>query len=179
MNSDFVVPGLLPIGELTLLVASPRTGKTSLCLSLANAVTTGGHFLGRRCTAGSVIYRDLDYGLTSFDLPALAKAIEQVKPALVVLDSLIGSALDATRMQSLRRLSQDCAIVVVLQSRKGSADQSISPLDLVPGSLAIQAVAHGCWILLPDRLIIENRFGREVIDDPRTLNWTAPHVDAA
>jgi hypothetical protein len=56
---EWVVPGLFPVG-LTLLAGRPKVGKSWLALQLAQAVATGGKFLGQRVKQGRVLYLALE-----------------------------------------------------------------------------------------------------------------------
>lgn len=55
----FAVNQLLPAG-LTVLAAPPKTGKSWLCLALADAVATGQKFMGYDVNAGDVLYLALE-----------------------------------------------------------------------------------------------------------------------
>ena len=52
--------GILPAGGMSLLVAKPKVGKTTLALNLAIAVSRGADFLGRKTTQGPVVYLALE-----------------------------------------------------------------------------------------------------------------------
>lgn len=54
-----IVPGIIPQG-VTLLVSSPKQGKSFLCLELALAVATGGKVLGLDVEAHEVLYLALE-----------------------------------------------------------------------------------------------------------------------
>lgn len=54
-----IVPGVIPQG-VTLLVASPKMGKSFLCLELALAVASGGKALGIEVEAHEVLYLALE-----------------------------------------------------------------------------------------------------------------------
>ena len=54
-----IVPGVIPQG-LTLLVASPKMGKSFLCLEIALAVASGGKVLGIDVEAHEVLYLALE-----------------------------------------------------------------------------------------------------------------------
>ena len=56
---SWVVDGLLPEG-LTLFAGKPKLGKSWMSLHLGYAVATGGGFLGRPVTQGSVLYAALE-----------------------------------------------------------------------------------------------------------------------
>jgi len=55
----FVIEGLLPAG-MTIFAAPPKTGKSWFCLDMACAIAMGSPFWGRHCTAGRVLYLDLE-----------------------------------------------------------------------------------------------------------------------
>lgn len=57
--TPFVVESLLPAG-LTILAAPPKTGKSWLCLALADAVATGTAFWGYAVNSGDVLYFALE-----------------------------------------------------------------------------------------------------------------------
>lgn len=56
---DLIIDGLLPCG-LCVLAAPPKTGKSWLCLEMADAVSTGGPFWGRKTVKGDVLYLALE-----------------------------------------------------------------------------------------------------------------------
>lgn len=56
---EFVVSGILPCG-LTVLAAPPKTGKSWLCLALADAVSCGSTFWGFDTKRGAVLYMALE-----------------------------------------------------------------------------------------------------------------------
>jgi hypothetical protein len=53
---DWLVEGLLPAGGLSLLIAKPKAGKSTLARAVAVAVTRGEPFLGRKTLAGPALY---------------------------------------------------------------------------------------------------------------------------
>jgi RecA-family ATPase len=55
----YVIPGWLPEG-LTLLVANPKVGKSTLILQLARALASGGQFWGESVPTGHVLMIDLE-----------------------------------------------------------------------------------------------------------------------
>lgn len=55
-HTEWLVDDLLTEDELFVLAAPPRGGKSFFCLSLAKAIATGGRFLERPVSKGSVIY---------------------------------------------------------------------------------------------------------------------------
>jgi hypothetical protein len=59
---DWLVPDLLTCNELFILGMPPRGGKSLFCMTLAKAIATGGKFLDRPVTKGSVIYINLEDG---------------------------------------------------------------------------------------------------------------------
>ena len=57
--TPFVIDHILPCG-LTLLAAPPKTGKSWMCLDMAEAVATGGTFWGYSTKPGAVLYLALE-----------------------------------------------------------------------------------------------------------------------
>lgn len=110
--TDWLVPDLISTDEMFLLAASPRAGKSLMAFSLAHAVATGGRFLGRPCTRGTVLYIRLEdseaktkereiaqgwergtdvYWLDKFSLDQtdqLDQIVEKLDVSLVVIDTL-------------------------------------------------------------------------------------------
>jgi Bifunctional DNA primase/polymerase, N-terminal/AAA domain/Primase C terminal 1 (PriCT-1) len=111
---DWVVPGLLPVGETVLLCALPKAGKSKLAVDLSFCVATGeSRFLGQEIKHGKVLliapdaskqslkhelarrgFRISDKNLHiiprwSIDQMAVLEAeLENFRPDLVVIDSL-------------------------------------------------------------------------------------------
>jgi len=114
-NVEYVIPGMLPVGEAALLIANPKAGKSLLAYDAAFAVATGEDtFLGERCKQGKVLIvqcdestgtakgRLLKRGFRREDAPnvrfmhkfsitqlgALESKLETFRPTLVIIDSL-------------------------------------------------------------------------------------------
>jgi hypothetical protein len=114
-NLEYVIPGMLPVGETALLIATPKAGKSLLAYDAAFAVATGEDtFLGERCKQGKVLIvqcdesigtakeRLLKRGFRREDAPnvrfmqkfkitqlaALEIKLETFRPTLVIIDSL-------------------------------------------------------------------------------------------
>jgi AAA domain len=112
---DWLVPGLLPVGETVLLCALPKVGKTKLAVDLSFSVATGeSRFLGQETKQGRVLLIMPDASLQSLkhellkrgfrkedaknvriiprwsidQLAALEAELEDFRPDLVVIDSL-------------------------------------------------------------------------------------------
>src|SRR4028119_1065313 len=112
---DWLVPGLLPVGETVLLCALPKVGKSKLAIDLAFSVATGeSRFLGQETKQGKVLlitpdaskmslkqelikrgFRKQDspnlhiFPLWTIDqMAVLEEELENFRPDLVVIDSL-------------------------------------------------------------------------------------------
>jgi hypothetical protein len=110
---EWLVEGLLPREAISLLVGRPKSGKTTLCRTLASDVVSGSAFLGRHTEQGPVIYVSLEDSKravtahfrrlgVSPDAPLyvvcaqappdalqlLRREVERRRPALVVIDTL-------------------------------------------------------------------------------------------
>lgn len=53
---DWLVPGLVARGSITLINGQPKAGKTTLVMKLVDALATGDSFLNRVCKSGRVLY---------------------------------------------------------------------------------------------------------------------------
>lgn len=113
-DESFLVNELLPIGGMSLLVAKPKVGKSTLARCLMFQVSRGADFLGRTCNQGAVVYlsfedrrRDIAEhfrrlgakdepihiysGASLFNADgfgALARCIDRINPVLAVVDPL-------------------------------------------------------------------------------------------
>lgn len=74
---DWLVPDLLTPNELFILGTPPRTGKSLFCLTLAKAIASGGTFLDRPVTQGSVVYVNCEDGETKVKYRQTAQGWEQ------------------------------------------------------------------------------------------------------
>ena len=111
---SWTVEGLLPTGSLSILIAKPKVGKSSLIRELVRDVALGETFLGREVDPGLVIYLAFEERIHSVreafesmavpqdaqilltvdksdcpDVETLVKLIEKHKPSLVIIDTLI------------------------------------------------------------------------------------------
>jgi len=99
IEKEWIWEGILPAGGLSLVVAKPKVGKTTLALQLAVAVSRGDIFLGRKTRQANVVYLALEehrdevqknlskLGVTDEPLyihfgPAPARAMEEVEPLI-------------------------------------------------------------------------------------------------
>lgn len=127
--TDWLIDDLLTADELFVLAASPRAGKSLMALTLAQAVASGGKFLGRPATQGTVIYircedsetktkeREIKQGwgeglpvywLDKFklsELDHLEEVVEELDAKLVVFDTL-SRIRDASVNESSAEMSQ-------------------------------------------------------------------------
>ncbi|NET62081.1 MAG: AAA family ATPase, partial [Symploca sp. SIO2E6] len=112
---NYLVPGLLPIGETVILAAPPKCGKTLLSIDLAFSIATGeSQFLGEKSLRGKVLLVSTDESLQSTrakllkrgfrkrdkeylkvlpqwdisQLGELEEILEDYRPDLVIVDSL-------------------------------------------------------------------------------------------
>lgn len=112
---DYLIPGMLPVGETVLLTADPKAGKSLLAYDAAFAVATGEDtFLGETVKQGRVLIIQCDESLSSargrlvkrgfrredaanvqfmdafniFQLAELEERLESFRPALIIIDSL-------------------------------------------------------------------------------------------
>lgn len=77
---EWLVPDILTQDELFILGMPPRGGKSLYCLTLAKAVASGGTFLDRPVTQGSVIYVNLEDAPTKVKQRQLAQGWSENLP---------------------------------------------------------------------------------------------------
>lgn len=151
-HTRFLVEGLLPTKGIAIAAGDSTIGKSPLMLQLALAVAAGKPFLGMATTQGRVLYFDLENPLSDcksmrdalarfLDLSevpedfllvtepkALEHLIEQVRPQLVVIDSIRAFRPDVTEknavagawLKEIRSLARKygCAFLLVHHLKK-------------------------------------------------------------
>ncbi|MDG2992112.1 AAA family ATPase [Candidatus Synechococcus calcipolaris G9] len=117
---DWLVHGLLPVGETVILIAEPKCGKTLFAVDLTHAIIEGHDFLSHKTKQGKVLFISVDESLRSTEyklrnrnfspsenlgilskfnlenLDSLEKELIDFQPDLVVLDSLRAAARGST-----------------------------------------------------------------------------------
>jgi len=177
---DWLIEGFLPKGEMIILGASPKCGKTLLAINAVYAVATGTPFLGVETRQGGVLLVSTDESpnstrskmrrmgftcdlpvavLTQFDIQhpePLVAAIEQYRPALVVLDSLKSIAKSVEEAENspefanhVYRLKEiftayGCASILIHHASKSRDHEGVNRLR---GGSAIAGASWGVWLL--------------------------------
>jgi hypothetical protein len=67
-STRFILEGMLPGSGTSMLIASPKTGKSTFCHQLGISVAHGTSFLGRQTIQGDVLYITLEEKKTEFQL---------------------------------------------------------------------------------------------------------------
>ena len=163
---EFVLEKLLPCG-LCVLAAPPKTGKSWLCIALADAVASGESFWGRATKQGSVLYMALED--SEYRLKERLKMIDSTMPTNLHLvtrgarkidDGLIdqiGAWLDST---------PDARLVIVdtLARVKGSAAYGLNGYEADTQQFApLQelAIQRGISLLVVTHLSKAKQFAPE------------------
>jgi len=177
---DWLIEGFLPKGEMIILGASPKCGKTLLAINIAYAVATGTPFLGVETRQGGVLLVSSDESpnstrskmrrmgftcdmpvavLTQFDIQhpePLVAAIEQYRPALVVLDSLKSITKSVEEAENSPEFSNHvyrlkeiftaygCASILIHHTGKSRDHEGVNRLR---GGSAISGASWGIWLL--------------------------------
>jgi archaellum biogenesis ATPase FlaH len=81
-GEDYLVPGYVPKGDLIILSAKPKVGKTLLVTDLSYAALTGKPFLGESVAQGRVLYVTSDEGRRSLKRRLMAAGFAQIPPEL-------------------------------------------------------------------------------------------------
>jgi AAA domain len=164
-QTRFLVEGLLPIKSIAIMAGDSTIGKSPLVLQLALCVAAGVPFLGMPTNQGRVLYFDLenplpdckdmrdalvrflglnqtpkDFLLAPEPLE-LEQRIEQIRPHLVVIDSLRSFCPGTTEnnfkagewLKKIRSLCRKygCCILFVHHLRKEEIVPSLEPLPVV------------------------------------------------
>jgi hypothetical protein len=165
---DYLVEGLLPSDGVHVAVGDSGLGKTPWAYQLGLCVAAGKPFLDREVRQGRVLYFDLENGRDSiFELgrsmcrhlgieeyppnflilqeegntPTLSKAIEKLKPALVIIDTLrafnseTGKNDETARfLRDTRKLAREnhCAILLLHHVRKPGDERDVPKLQETP-----------------------------------------------
>jgi len=100
---DFLWEPYIPLGKITIIQGDPESGKTTLALAVASAVTTGSPLPGiTRTNKGSVIFQTAEDGLADTIKPRLellgadcskVHVIDESEYPLSLLDERIEEAI--------------------------------------------------------------------------------------
>lgn len=142
--TDWLVDGLLKRSGILLLAGRPKCGKSTISRNLARSVASGSTFLGRGCKAGPVIWAGLEEtsgdlreameAMNATSLPIysriegfhndqeewLRSAVEQIRPALVVIDT-IGAFSNLVNINDYSEVQKATRIFLELRNRYGTS----------------------------------------------------------
>lgn len=155
-QTQFLIEGLLPAKSIAIMAGDSTIGKSPLVCQLALCVAAGVPFLGMKTNQGRVLYFDLENSLPDCkairdalvqflglsqtpenfllvtEPRSLERPIDEVRPRLVVIDSLRAYRPDVTErnpvagqwLREIRALSRKygCAFLVIHHLRKPSGD---------------------------------------------------------
>jgi hypothetical protein len=145
--TEFLVPDLLTEDELFLLAAGPRTGKSLLALTLAQAVATGGQFLGRPCTQGTVIYVKCEDSDTKIKEREQAQGWPRGLPVAWLNDFKLSNMAELEEM--VAELDPRLLVLDTLSRIKDSAiSESSAEMSQLLEPLQKMANKYGCCVLL-------------------------------
>ncbi len=128
--TDWLIPDLLTQNELFLLAAGARTGKSLMSMTLTKAVASGGQFLGRPATQGTVLYVAIEDGAAKLkerqqaqgwdrgmpvvwlkkfklsELPQLRQVAEEIEALRLVVIDTLSRVKDSNVSESSAEMSQ-------------------------------------------------------------------------
>jgi AAA domain-containing protein len=120
---EWLVEGLLPREAISLLVGRPKSGKTTLCRTLAADVAGGSAFLARRTEQGPVIYVSLEDSKRAVTAHFRRLGVSPDAPLYVVCAQAPPDALQLLRREVERRRPALVAIDTLYRFTKvGSVD---------------------------------------------------------
>lgn len=126
-KTPFIVDEILPCG-LTILAAPPKTGKSWLCLALADSVATGSTFWGRKVERGAVLYMALEDN--EYRLQSRLRALGSTMPRNLYMICRSALCLDNGLMDQLEdwiNSQADARIIILdtLQRVKGAPQRGL------------------------------------------------------
>jgi hypothetical protein len=152
----WLVPGILPVG-LAVLAGRPKVGKSWIALQLAQAVATGGRFLGEPVGKGPVLYlaledvprrlkrRAIQQGWTNIDAACDFMGAESLRKI-----GLLNKGGGVRIAKGIRKHGYRLVVVDTL-SRAISGDQdSVVEMTAALGPLQTMAQKHNCCVLILD-----------------------------
>ena len=151
----WAVPNMLPIG-LTIFGGRPKVGKSWLALQLAQAVGTGGVFLGREVKKRKVLYLALeDYARRLKDRAVKQKWTDKDAWVDVVLPDDAAAILPLNKKGTALRAAIEAGgyelIIIDTLSRALDGDQNdMATMTKALAPLQTFAASHGCCIVVID-----------------------------
>lgn len=124
---DWLWPGRIPTGELTMIVGDPGLGKSQICASLASVVTNGGQWPVTReqCTRGSVLILSAEDNIRHTIRPRLdaagadvrrchaLQAVKRPTASGTLYDATFSLASDLVKLSVLMDHIGDVRLVIV------------------------------------------------------------------
>jgi hypothetical protein len=153
---NWLVPGFLALGELTMLVAAPEACKSWLAADLARAVFTGGSWLGQFAVPeGRVLFVEQERGANLvYQLTHLERAYDVNLDGLLVLPPSgfrLSDPTDRARLQALVAEHQP-TLIVINSFRACFRGRAADGADIAEalGWLGILAERSRCTVLMID-----------------------------
>lgn len=151
LSNNYLIKGVLNLGELSLIYGPSNTGKTFLAIDLAQAVEAGRPWFGRRVRKGRVLYCSLEGGGGFINRCVAAGATFWALRAGV---TLTGPRADTAPLievvQHLRALHGPFSLIVIdtLARAMGQADENSASdiADLIRNADALRA-ATGAHVM--------------------------------
>lgn len=146
-----VIEGLVDRGEVAMVVAYPKDGKSWFCLQAARCIANGNPFLRWNTRKGSVVYINTEVGAVPWELRSRAQnqAMGIESPPLLYHLNVRGQSLTASTLVPFLRdqlaragIAEVSAVFIdSFYTLAGSLDEAKQP-DVGPFMLAIQALAE-------------------------------------
>lgn len=174
-RENWLIPSFLPQGELLLISALSKVGKSLLATEIANAVLTGGKFLDEQVQKGKVLYcfsdessrdfggrvmnlgldlpqvlpeQDNLLGLSYFDirnLKQLEQYLEDFRPQLVVLDSLTSISFGVKESENDAEFSRNIYKLKDLLQKYNTSAILIHHNNKQGGISGTERIRAACW----------------------------------
>lgn len=105
-----LVEGLLYLKNLSIVVAKPKAGKSTLCRFLSKTIVDNDDFLGRRTTGGTVLYLAIEEPLNNVKRDFLTMQVQNRKD--LIISCLSGVSDKQKAILDLIKEFRPCLVVV-------------------------------------------------------------------
>jgi len=111
---SWLVPGLIPFGDQTIIGAAPGEGKSLMAYDLAYAVATGTEFLGQEAHQGKVLYYALEESIFTIQKRLYQRGFDGVEDGEILI---IEREFDMFNLEPFeQRIQETGASLIVLDS---------------------------------------------------------------
>lgn len=156
-RKEWVIPGMLGIGEVMVIHADTKVGKTQLATQISFAIATGGEIFGRKVSKGAVLYGAFEKSrVTKKRFRAQQKLSGGIQPPVAIFSGVVNlmGKEDADRIiaataEMSSRLRVRLVVIDTLNRASGGVDENAAgPMGQVFNELTRIADEVGCAVIV-------------------------------